>query len=67
MKTFQSNHIKTIGSCNWKLLSFKWGLKKWCLCSHEPTLNVTINSPKTEKVNLPSLTSETSKQNRLFL
>ena len=41
---------KTIGRCNWKLLSFKWGLTKRCLCSHEPTLNAELISPKPKKL-----------------
>ena len=59
--------MKTISCYNWKLLSFKQGLTKQCLCSHEPTLNVLI-STKTEKVEIPSflLTCETSEQNGLF-
>ena len=44
--------MKIIGCCNWKLLSFKWGLTRRYLCSHEPTLNVLI-SPKTDKVKIP--------------
>ena len=40
-----TDHMKTIGCCNWKLLSFKWGLTKRCLCLHEPTKWYSIFLP----------------------